>query len=383
MLTHRMDLMEFGIHQQLLLSVFGIALILGAVGQKTRFCTMGAVSDWVNMGDTGRMRSWVFAMAVALTGVVILEATGTINLSAETFPPYRTANFAWLRYIVGGLMFGVGMTLASGCGNRTLVRIGGGNVKSLTVLLVAAICAYLMLWTPLFEKAFLPWIQATSINLAQRGVPSQEMGSIIGGMFGLEPSRSLNLTVSALAALALFAWVFKSRDFRESSDNIIGGAVVGLAVVAAWYLTGGPLGQAWKEYAEMATEIPSRVQTQSFTFVAPMGDTVRYLLSPTKLSLINFGVAALAGVILGAFLYAIPSRGFRYERFFTLKDFAAHALGGALMGVGGVIAMGCTIGQAVTGVSTLALGSILAFFSMVIGSVGTMKYQYWRMMQEA
>jgi uncharacterized membrane protein YedE/YeeE len=383
MLTHRMDLMEFGIHQQLLLSVFGIALILGAVGQKTRFCTMGAVSDWVNMGDTGRMRSWVFAMAVALTGVVILEATGTINLSAETFPPYRTANFAWLRYIVGGLMFGVGMTLASGCGNRTLVRIGGGNVKSLTVLLVAAICAYLMLWTPLFEKAFLPWIQATSINLAQRGVPSQEMGSIIGGMFGLEPSRSLNLTVSALAALALFAWVFKSRDFRESSDNIIGGAVVGLAVVAAWYLTGGPLGQAWKEYAEMATEIPSRVQTQSFTFVAPMGDTVRYLLSPTKLSLINFGVAALAGVILGAFLYAIPSRGVRYERFFTLKDFAAHALGGALMGVGGVIAMGCTIGQAVTGVSTLALGSILAFFGMVIGSVGTMKYQYWRMMQEA
>jgi len=383
MLTHRMDLMEFGIHQQLLLSVFGIALVLGAVGQKTRFCTMGAVSDWVNMGDTGRMRSWVFAMAVALTGVVILEATGTINLSAETFPPYRTANFAWLRYIVGGVMFGVGMTLASGCGNRTLVRIGGGNVKSLTVLLVAALCAYLMLWTPLFEKAFLPWIQATSINLAQHGVPSQEMGSIMAGMFGLEPSRSLNLTVSALAALALFAWVFKSRDFRESSDNVIGGAVVGLAVVAAWYLTGGPLGQAWKEYAEMATEIPSRVQTQSFTFVAPMGDTVRYLLSPTKLSLINFGVAALAGVILGAFLYAIPSKGFRYERFFTLKDFAAHALGGALMGTGGVIAMGCTIGQAVTGVSTLALGSILAFLGMVIGSLGTMKYQYWRMMQEA
>ncbi|MDB5927138.1 MAG: rane protein [Betaproteobacteria bacterium] len=374
--------MEFGIQQQLLLSVFGIALVLGAVGQKTRFCTMGAVSDWVNMGDTGRMRSWVFAMAVALTGVVVLEATGTIDVSTETFPPYRTANFAWLRYLVGGLMFGIGMTLASGCGNRTLVRIGGGNVKSLTVLCIAAFFAYLMLWTPVFETAFLPWIQATSVNLAQHGVSSQEVGSILAGMFGLAPSRTLNLTVSSLVAIGMFVWVFRSRDFLDSTDNIVGGAVVGLAVVAGWYVTGGPMGRAWKEFAEMATEIPSRVQTQSFTFVAPMGDTVRYLLSPTKFTLINFGVVALTGVILGAFLYAIPSKGFRYERFFTFKDFGAHALGGALMGVGGVVAMGCTIGQAVTGVSTLAVGSILAFFAMVIGAVATMKYQYWRMMQE-
>jgi uncharacterized membrane protein YedE/YeeE len=375
--------MEFGIHQQLLLCVFALALVLGAVGQKTRFCTMGAVSDWVNMGDTGRMRSWVFSMAVALTGVVLLEATGTVDLSTETFPPYRSANFAWLRYLAGGLMFGIGMTLASGCGNRTLVRIGGGNVKSLTVLVVAAGCAYLMLWTPLFETAFLPWIRATSINLAPHGMPTQEVGSILTGMFGLDPSRTLNLTVSALVALGMLVWVFRSSDFRDNRDNIIGGAVVGLAVTAGWYLTGGPMGHAWKEYAEMATDIPSRVQIQSFTFVAPMGDTVRYLMSPTQLSLINFGVVALAGVILGSLIYALPSKGFRYERFFTVKDFATHVLGGALMGIGGVVAMGCTIGQAVTGVSTLAIGSILAFFGMVIGAVGTMKYQYWRMMQEA
>ena len=375
--------MEFGIHQQVLLTVFGIALIFGALGQKTRFCTMGAVSDWVNMGDTGRMRSWVFAMAIALAGVVALEATGTVNLSGETFPPYRTANFAWLRYLAGGLLFGVGMTLASGCGNRTLVRIGGGNVKSLTVLVVAAICAYLMVWTSVFEIAFVPWIQATSINLAQHGMPTQEVGSVVAGMFGMAPSRTLNLTISALAAIAMLVWVFKSRDFRGSFDNVLGGAVVGLAVVAGWYLTGGPMGQAWKEYAEMATEVPSRVQTQSFTFISPMADGLRYLMNPAKLSLVNFGVVALFGVILGGFLYAIATRGFRYERFFTLKDFANHVLGGALMGVGGVLAMGCTIGQAVTGVSTLAIGSILAFFSIVIGAAGTMKYQYWRMMQEA
>ena len=371
--------MEFGIHQQVLLSVFAIAFVIGVIGQKTRFCTMGAVSDWVNMGDTGRMRSWVFAMAIALAGVVALEATGTINLAANTFPPYRTANFAWLRYLVGGLLFGIGMTLASGCGNRTLVRIGGGNVKSLTVLVAAAICAYLMMWTPVFETAFVPWIQATSVNLAQYGMPTQEVGSVVAGMFGMESSRTLNLTVAAVVALAMFGWVFKSRDFRDSFDHVLGGAVVGLAVLAGWYLTGGPMGQAWKESAEMASEIPSRVQTQSYTFISPMGDGVRYLTDPTNFSLINFGIAALSGVILGGFLYSIATRGFRLERFLTFKDFGNHVLGGALMGTGGVLAMGCTIGQAITGVSTLAIGSILVFFSIVIGSVLTMKYQYWRM----
>ena len=375
--------MEFGIHQQILVSVFAIGLAMGALGQKTRFCTMGAVSDWVNMGDTGRMRSWVFAMAIALAGVVALEATGTINLSGDTFPPYRTASFAWLRYLVGGLLFGIGMTLASGCGNRTLVRIGGGNVKSLTVLLVAAVCAYLMMWTPLFEYAFLPWIRATSIDLAQHGMPTQELGSIVAGMFGLAPSRALNLTLSALVALGMLVWVVRSRDFRDNFDHILGGAVIGLAVVAGWYLTGGPMGAAWKEYAEMATEIPSRVQTQSFTFISPMGDGLRYLLNPTQLSYVNFGVMALSGVILGGFLYALVKKEFRYERFFTFRDFASHVFGGALMGTGGVLAMGCTVGQAITGVSTLAIGSILVFFSIVIGAAGTMKYQYWRMMQEA
>jgi len=374
--------MEFTVHQQILLCVFAIAFAMGALGQKTRFCTMGAVSDWINMGDTARMRSWVFAMAIALGGVVTLEATGTINLSAETFPPYRTANFAWLRYLVGGFMFGVGMTLASGCGNRTLVRIGGGNVKSLTVLLVAAVCAYLMLWTPLFETAFAPWIQATTINLSTYGMPTQEVGSILAGMFGLAPSRTLNLTVSALVTIALFVWVFSSRDFRDNFDAVLGGTAVGVAVLSAWYLTGGPMGQAWKEYAEMATEIPSRVQTQSFTFISPMGDGVRYLMDPTKFAYINFGVMALAGVILGGFAYALATKGFRYERFFTFKDFANHVLGGALMGIGGVLAMGCTVGQAITGVSTLAMGSILVFFSIVIGAALTMKYQYWRLGQE-
>ena len=375
--------MEFTVHNEVMLAVFVIAAIMGAVANKTSFCTMGAVSDWVNIGNTGRMRAWVFAMAVALTGVIALEGAGIVNLSAETFPPYRTANFAWLRYLLGGLMFGVGMTLASGCGNKTLVRAGAGNLKSLAVLVIAMIGSYLMLWTPFYEKAFHPWISATAVNLARHGVPTQEVGSIISGMFGLAPSRTLNFVVAALAAIGMYAFVFRSADFRGSFDNILGGAVIGLAIVAGWYLTGGALGQAWKEYADLATEVPSRVHVQSYTFISPMGDSLRYLMNPMKMSLVNFGVMALAGVIAGSFLYALATRSFRVEWFASVKDFVNHAAGGALMGVGGVLSMGCTVGQAITGVSTLAIGSILTFFAIVIGSAGTMKYQYWKMMQEA
>jgi uncharacterized protein len=374
--------MEVNVHAGVLAAVFAIAAVMGAVTQRTQFCAMGAVSDWVNIGDTGRMRAWVFSMAVALAGVVALEAAGTINLSTETFPPYRTANFGWLRYILGGLMFGVGMTLASGCGNRTLVRIGGGNLKSLVVLVVFATSAYLMLWTPLFETAFRPWVAATTINLQAYGVANQELGTILAGMFGMSLSKPFNLAIAAAVAAGMAWWVFRSPDFRGDPGHMLGGAVVGLAIIAGWWITGGAIGREWKEYAEMATVIPSRVQTQSYTFVSPTGDTLRYLLDPLNLSLINFGVMALAGVIVGSSLYALIVRQFRIEWFASWQDFAAHVAGAALMGVGGVLAMGCTFGQAISGMSTLAIGSILTFLAIVIGAAGTMRYQYWRISRE-
>src|SRR5262245_589817 len=375
--------MAFTIHQLVLLSAFGIAAIMGAVMAKTQFCTMGAVSDWVNIGDTGRMRAWVFSMSVALTGALVLEAAGAVNLSSDTFPLYRTPNFAWLRYMLGGLLFGAGMTLGSGCGSRTFVRIGGGNAKSVVVLVFGAAGAYLLMWTPLFERAFLPWIQPTTVNLSRYGVASQELSTVLAGMVGMQGSAALHFVVGAAVAAGMLWFVWWSADFRRSADNILGGLTVGLAVVAGWWLTAGPLGARWKEHAAMAIEIPSRVQSQSYTFVSPMGDAMHYLLDPLDFTLVNFGIMALAGVIAGSALYALASRSFRIEWFASWGDFGHHALGGLLMGVGGVLAVGCTVGQAITGVSTLAIGSIITFLCIVIGSIGTMKYQYWRIAREA
>lgn len=369
--------MEFTIHHQVLTTVFVIALVMGGVANKTNFCTMGAVSDWVNMGDTGRLRAWLLAMAVAILGVAVLAGTGLASIGNNTFPPYRTPNFAWLRYLLGGLMFGIGMTLASGCGNKTLVRIGGGNLKSLVVLAIASLCAYLMLWTDFYGTVFNSWIAATTIDLGKAGMNSQAVSELFGS--GTTPQ----VATGAVLGLILAGFAFASREFRGSFDNILAGLVIGLAVVIGWYITAGSMGAAWKEWAELADTVPSRVEVQSFTFISPMGDSVRYLTNPANFANINFGMTALVGVIAGSFIYALLSGNFRFEWFASGGDFANHAIGAVLMGIGGVLSMGCTVGQAITGVSTLAMGSILTFLAIVAGAAGTMKFQYWRMMQEA
>lgn len=366
--------MEFNIHVQVLLIVFALGAILGAVANKTNFCTMGAVSDIVNMGDWGRMRAWLLAAALALLGVTALEASQLAVLGNETFPPYRTANFAWLRYVLGGLVFGVGMTLASGCGNKTLVRIGGGNLKSLVVLAIAAFFAYHMQWGDLFGAAFGGMVGATSIDLAARGFASQTIGDLTGAG---------NLAAGLVLGIAAVVYVFASREFRQNRDHLIAGIVIGLVIVAGWYVTGGKMGAEWKEWADFADVKPLRVETQSFTFMGPMGDGARYIMDPGNYSLISFGIVALLGVIVGSFLWSLISRSFRIEWFAARGDFVNLAIGAALMGIGGPLAMGCTFGQAITGVSTLALGSLLTFAAICVGAAATMKFQYWLMMREA
>jgi uncharacterized protein len=367
---------NLSVHALVLGGAFIVALVMGAVMNRTNFCTMGAVSDWVNMGDTGRLRAWILAMAVAMTGLLALEALAIVRLPPDTMPPYRTAQFAWLRYLAGGLLFGIGMTLASGCGSKTLVRIGGGNLKSLLVAVMVGLVVYLMFTTQLFSISVMSWVGPTIVDLSNFGIRDQTVGGVVGAIAGIDTAAT-RLVVGGLVAAVLFWLVFRSADFRASRDNIVGGTVVGLAVVAGWALTAGPLADAWIEHATMAADRPARVAAQSLTFVSPIGDTLRWLSEPTRLTLVSFGVMTVIGVIAGSFLYALASGRLRLEWFASFQDFASHAAGGLLMGYGGFVAMGCTIGQGITGVSTLALGSFLAFGSMVAGAALTMKVQYF------
>ena len=379
----------------LLWGAFLIALVMGAVVNKTNFCTMGAVSDLVNMGDTGRIRAWLFAIAVAVLGVAILEYAGLVEATG-TFPPYRAGNLVWAENILGGLMFGIGMTLASGCGNKTLIRIGGGNLKSVVVFAIIALIAYFMV-NPfpgsdqtLMSVLFYDWIRPLSADLGE----SQDLGYLIAG----EAAAGGRLVIGVSLGLILVAFALRSSDFRGNRDNILGGLVVGLAVLGAWYLSSaagvetedGVLSlsgyyEEWDMLADSEEGKPAQgrpLAAQSYTFINPMGQTLGFAAAGFERALLTFGVVAVFGVVLGSLLWALVSRSFRIEWFGSWQDALNHIIGAVLMGFGGTLAMGCTVGQAITGVSTLALGSMLTFGAIFLGSALTMKVQYYKMVYE-
>ncbi len=379
--------MELDLYTQSLLWAFGLSLVFGGIANKANFCTMGAVSDWINMGDLNRMRSWMLAVVTAILGVGILEYTGSIDLSLTTSnetsnPPYRTANFIWLRHLLGGLMFGVGMTLASGCGNKTLVRLGEGNMKSLVVLIIMGICAWWMLFTNLSYNGFLQWMLPLSIDFSLQDIPSQDIAAVVFGLAGVEWGPTHGLIIALLAGLPLLFWILRAGDFRQNLELVSAGLVIGALIVIAWYVTAGGAGQALMEELEFMDEPPFFTGAQSLTFIGPSGHIVQYLKESFAATFLTFGVATIAGVVFGSFLYTLIFRKIRIEWFVSWNDFFMHAAGAVLMGIGGVLGMGCTIGQGISGVSTLALGSILTILSIIAGSAATMKYQYYLMMRE-
>lgn len=380
-------------------STFTIAFILGVVVNKTNFCTMGAVSDLVNMGDAGRLRAWILAATVALIGVMLLEALGRVDLSS-TLPPYRGSEFQWGRYILGGLLFGIGMTFASGCGNKTLIRIGGGNIKSIFVFVVIAIIAYYMvdpfkeLPATWYQTYFSSWLGEASISLST----PQDLGSIVGNWFNVEP-LTMRLIVGGIVAVIALRYIFGSADFRNSGDNIFAGVVIGLIVMLAWYFTSNvavttedgsfSMTQFYGEWDMMMDSDAGKpkngstnLQAQSFTFISPIGQMFGYVGSSFSSAFMTFGVVSVLGVIFGSFLWSLVTRSFRIEWFNSFKDFYMHMIGAVLMGFGGVLGLGCTVGQGISGVSTLALGSFLVFISIVFGSAITMKIQYYQMVYE-
>lgn len=353
---------------------FAVAFVFGAIGQKTHFCTMGAVSDIVNMGDWSRMRMWLLAIGVAILGAGALHGAGLIDLGKSI---YRTPNFTWLSYLVGGATFGVGMVLASGCGSKTLIRIGGGNLKSVVVFLVLGLVAY-MTMRGVFGVFRVNVLEKAVINFPG----GQDIPALLSAA-GMDPKTAFLLAVLAIGG-GLTAFCLINRDFW-TLDNVLGGLGTGLAVVAAWYISGhvGFLAEH-PDTLEEAFLTTNSGRMESLSFVAPQAYTLELLMlwSDTSRTL-TFAIATVLGVIAGSGAWALATGKFRWEGFASVEDTASHLLGAALMGFGGVVGMGCTVGQGITGFSTLALGSIVTFLAIVAGAAVTVKFQYWRLMREA
>jgi len=342
---------------------FLVGIVFGAVVNKTNFCTMGAVSDWINMGNKGRLRAWFLAIGIATLITQVLQFKGIIDLGEAI---YLTPNFGWLGSLLGGFLFGVGMTLASGCANRTLVRVGGGNLKSLVVMMVIGLTAY-MTMRGLFSMFRINVIELTNINLADYGIADQGIGTLIGSVLGLERPALVRGIVAVIMGAGLIIFAIKGNELKRNFDNMLAGVSLGLIIPAGWYITG-----------VVGLDDFEPLRLESYTFTGPTADSLMYLETFSG-STISFGVAAVFGVILGSFLYAVLSGKFRLETFISQGDMIRHMLGGVLMGFGGVLALGCTIGQGITGMSTLALGSLFALVSIIFGSALTMKIDYYQM----
>jgi uncharacterized membrane protein YedE/YeeE len=350
-------------------AAFALALAFGAIVQRTNFCTMGGVADIVNFGDWIRMRQWLLAIAVAIAGTTLLDASGLIDVRWSF---YTSARFTPLAYVVGGLMFGFGMVLAGGCGSKSLARAGAGNLKSVVVLLILGVVAYMTLrgGLALFRVGVLEQFGQT---LGTR----QDLPSLLAGSADARSAWQVGLGLPLAGVLAWLA--LRDRGFW-SFDNLLAGLGIGGIIVAVWYVSGhiGYIEEHPQTLEQAFLRTNSR-QMESLSFVAPVAWTLDYLMFTSDANKeLTIGIVAVLGMLLGSTAYSLATGRFRWEGFRDTEDTANHLVGAALMGFGGVTAVGCTIGQGLSGVSTLSAGSFIALASIVAGAIGGVRYQAWR-----
>ncbi len=360
---------------QVLWAAFGLSVVFGAIAQRTHFCTMGAVADIVNIGDWTRMRMWAMAIGVAMIGFNAMVALGWVDASKSV---YAGPRFIWLSAMAGGLMFGFGMVLASGCGSKTLVRVGGGNLKSLVVFLMLGVAAFATL------KGITAVLRVATVDTVFISTPAgQDLPALLAAATGASKAVLATALGLGLGGL-LVAWSLASAPGR-SADSLLAGLGLGAVVVALWWVSG-----RWGH----VTEDPNTLQEafvatnsqrmESLTFVAPIAYVLDWLMFfSDKSKLLTIGIVTTVGVVAGSALYAVVTRSFRWEGFRDAADTANHLVGAALMGVGGVTAMGCTIGQGMSGISTLSLTSFVALASIIAGAVVALRFQIWRIERAA
>lgn len=310
-------------------------LAFGVCGQATGFCLHRGLQDLWNGKPGGKLGAFALALGVALLGSQALDAAGIVDLQESL---YRMPTYSWLLMPLGGMLFGYGMVLANGCGARALVLAGQGNLRSVVVLLCLGIAAYATL-----TGVLAPWRQmvfdATAISPGRLTFP-----------------EGVRLPAAVAIASLLFLVAIRSLKVAQSPRDLFGGLAVGLLVSAGWFITGF-----------LGADDFEPVPVASLTFVAPIGDTIQYAMIATGMEL-RFGIAVVGGVVLGSLTSALVRRQYCLQGFETPPQLLRYMMGGAFMGIGGALAFGCSIGQGLTGLSTLSYSSMLAAAGIVAGA---------------
>jgi hypothetical protein len=336
--------------QLVVLAGLGIGLVYGAVGLLSGFCLMSSMRGWLAGGDGRLVRTYALAIAVAIGASQFLAGSGMVDLHKSI---YLQTSFSPAMLFLGGLLFGYGMVLSNGCGSRALVLLGRGNLRSFVVVIVLAIAAQMTL-KGLIAPARIALVQASQATVSANSLPSVLV------MLGLAEPLSRALAAAAIV-VALIPFAFAHAGFRRSPGQIAAGVIVGLLVAGGWYVTG-----------YLGADDFNPVPVTSLTFIAPIADSLQYAMLSTGLTL-NFGIATVAGVFAGSLATALATGRFKLEGYSSPRHMLRSGGGAALMGIGGVMAFGCSIGQGLTGVSTLALGSFVALAGILLGTAAGLR----------
>lgn len=329
---------------------FLIGLAYGVIGLLSGFCLLTSLRNWWNDGDSRRIRSYALAMATAMVTAQALAAAGLVDLGASI---YLQPSFSVPLMFAGGLIFGYGMVLANGCGSRATVLLGRGNLRSFVVVVTLGITAQATL-RGLLAPPRVEFLQWSGITPSANSLPA--LLNAVGLGSGAGRAAAVILVAGALIFFAL-----SHPAFRQARGQLAAGLGMGLLIAAGWFTTGYIGADDFKP-----------VPVTSLTFVAPLADTVQYIMLSTGLSL-SFGVVTITGVLLGSFLTAIVTGRFSLEGYSSPRHMLRSMSGAALMGIGGAMAFGCTIGQGLTGMSTLAFASAVAFIGILFGTAAGLR----------
>jgi uncharacterized membrane protein YedE/YeeE len=324
---------------------FLIGLAFGVAGLLSGFCLLSSLRGHWGHGDSRLIRTYALAIGVAVVATQLLAANGLVDISKSI---YLQPSFSAPLMFAGGLMFGYGMVLSNGCASRALVLLGRGNLRSLVVVIIIGIVAQMTL-KGLIAPARIALLQAS------QSAPKAASLSALVETLGVGATFARTLAVIVVSG-ALIVFAFAHRSFRQSWGQVLAGLVIGLLVAAGWYATG------W-----LGADDFNPAPVTSITFVAPMADSVQYVMLSTGLTM-NFGIAVVPGVVLGSLLTAVATRKFHLDGYTSPRHMLRSVAGAALMGAGGAMAYGCSVGQGLTGISTLALASFVAMTGIVLGA---------------
>ena len=327
-----------------------IGVVFGIAGLLSGFCLTSGLRNWWQEGDGRLIRSFALALAIAIAGTQALAGAGLVDLGQSI---YLQPSFSAALILFGGLLFGYGMVAANACVSRALILLGRGNLRSLVVVIVVGVTAQMTLKglaAPL-RLAFLRWSEITLKSVALPDIMAAH---------GLDAALA-RLVAAAVVSVALLAFALTHAPFRKAYGLVAASVVIGLLIPAGWFATG---------YLGADPFNPAPVG--SLTFVAPSADSLQYVMFSTG-STLSFGVVVVAGVLAGSFVTALVTRRFAIEGYTSARHMLRSIGGAALMGSGGAMAYGCTIGQGLTGLSTLALPSAVAGTGILLGAAAALR----------